>query len=227
MGQANFRWRYPVRVGIFLACVFALLWLLSVAVRTVNTLNYLDAVEASRDRWQRPEDVVAPLELKPGAAVADLGSGAGYFSLKLADRVGRNGRVLAVDLRRTSLFFLRLRAILKGRWNIETRVAEERDPRLPPDAFDAVLIANTYHELRDPLPILDATFRALRPGARLVLVDRSHSDHGGGEPDDHVIALARVRDDLKRKHFEVLQADEAFIDRPGERWWLLIARKPI
>ena len=79
----------------------------------------MGAVEAERDSWQRPADVLQALELRKGAVVADLGSGVGYFALKLAERVGRGGRVLAVDVRRFPLVFLRVRALLRGLRNLE------------------------------------------------------------------------------------------------------------
>ena len=102
-----------------------------VAQQAIATLQALTVVERERDTWQRPDDVLEPLALAPGRTVVDLGSGAGYFALKIAPRVAPGGRVLAVDLRRQSLAFLWMRATLQGRWNLDVIHGEPGDPRLP------------------------------------------------------------------------------------------------
>ncbi len=147
----------------------------------VRTLGTLDRVERERDSWQRPDEILRQLDLHPGMTVVDLGSGAGYFSLKIAPRVAPNGRVLAVDLRRQSLAFLWIRAVLGGHWNLHVIRGRVDDPKLPPTPVDAVLIANTYHELTAPEQILKALYTSMRPGGRLVVVDRAPRS-GGRNP---------------------------------------------
>ena len=92
--------------------------------------------------------------------MVDLGSGAGYFALKLSPAVGKRGQVLAVDLRRLSLFFLWTRALLRGQHNVHVIVGEEDNPRLPTGTVDAVLICNTYHEFSNPELMLNHIFRS-------------------------------------------------------------------
>jgi ubiquinone/menaquinone biosynthesis C-methylase UbiE len=196
-----------------------------------NTLNRLDAVEAERDRWQRPADVLRCLGVSAGSTVVDLGSGAGYFTLKLATIVGRRGEVLAVDLRRLSLFFLRIRALLRNQYNIEIIAGTPDDPRLPAGRVDAVLISNTYHEFANPGLILDHTMRSLRPGGRLVIVDRgprvASEGPESGARHGHEVPATLVEAELRQKGFEILSRDDRFIDQPGdEPWWLLVARRP-
>jgi SAM-dependent methyltransferase len=94
------------RVAAVLALVLVVVPALFVLEEAVRTLGVLDQVERERDTWQRPDEIIRQLDLTPGNTVVDLGSGAGYFSLKIAPRVGPTGRVLAVDLRRESLAFL-------------------------------------------------------------------------------------------------------------------------
>ena len=101
------------------------------------------------------------------------GRGPAISQLKLSRAVGRSGTVLAVDTRRLPLAFLCIRAFLAGLPNIRLRVGESNDPHLPVGAVDAVLIANTYHEFAAPEMMLDRTFRSLRPGGRLVVLERS------------------------------------------------------
>jgi ubiquinone/menaquinone biosynthesis C-methylase UbiE len=96
--------------------------------------------------------------------VADLGSGVGYFSLKLAPKVAEHGSVLAEDILGDSLAFLWVRALLHHQPNIRIIHGKTDDPLLPPAGVDAVLIGNSYHEFTKPLAILGHTLRALRSG---------------------------------------------------------------
>src|SRR5215470_13375027 len=170
-----------IRPALVLLAVFLVFGIAIVAYQGIRTLQQLQAVEAERDQWQRPADVLAPLNLKSGSVVVDLGSGAGYFALKLSDAVGPTGRVIAVDLRRLSLLFLRVRAFLQGKRNIQVVIGERDNPHLSTGDVDSVLIANTYHELSDPHAILRHTWQALRPQGRFVIIDR----------------MPRVREDLR------------------------------
>jgi len=97
-----------IRPALVLLAVFFVFGIAIVAYQSIRTLQQLDVVEAERDQWQRPADVIAALNLKSGNVAVDLGSGAGYFALKLSAVVGPTGRVTAVDLRRISLLFLRV-----------------------------------------------------------------------------------------------------------------------
>jgi ubiquinone/menaquinone biosynthesis C-methylase UbiE len=206
-----------------LSAVFILLSMY-VLYSGVTTLQRLDIVEAERDSWQRPWDVVRALDLHEGNTVVDLGSGAGYFALKLASAVGPRGRVLAVDLRKISLFFLWTRAWLRGRHNIDVIVGEEDNPKLPANTTDAALICNTFHEFRDPGAVLHHLLQALRPGARLVLVDRA--PHELAAEQSHEVSRLAVESELQRDGFEIVSHDDHFIEPHNNLWWMVIARKP-
>lgn len=213
------------RLALFLVCSILIFLALSTLYSFTSTLDRLNAVESERDRWQRPSDVLRALDLRPGNTVVDLGSGAGYFALKLSPAVGERGQVLAVDLRRLSLFFLWTRAILRGQHNVQVIVGEENNPRLPADTVDAVLICNTYHEFSNPELILNSVFRSLRPGGRLVVVDRA--PRATEAQHTHEVLLAVVESQLRSRGFEIVSQDDSFIDRPGDDlWWLVTVRKP-
>lgn len=206
------------RVALFLAGGLALVVLLYVISQAIATLARLDVVEQERDQWQRPSEILQALDLKPGAVVVDLGSGAGYFSLKLAPIVGR---VWAVDLRKESLAFLSIRARLRGRRNVKVIIGGGDDPRVP-GPVDGVLIVNTYHELTHAKTILDHLRESLVPGGRLVIVDR------GPEMDTphHGLPMAEVADEIASEGFEIVRSEDHFLDQPGEGpWWLIVARK--
>jgi len=211
--------------------VMAVVLLLFVVQQVVATLQTLTVVERDRDTWQRPMEILQQLDVHPGNVVVDLGSGAGYFTLKLAPMVGASGRVLAVDLRQQSLAFLWMRARLRSYGNIRIIQNEVDDPELPPGPVDAVLIANTYHELAEPEPILRALRASMRPGARLVVVDRSRGESGESREEaagHHEISASAAASDIKRQVFEEVSRKERFVDRSpdGEAWWLVTFQKP-
>ena len=214
-----------LRLALLLGCAIIILLALNTLYAFTSTLNRLDTVELERDQWQRPLDIIRALNLQPGNTVVDLGSGAGYFALKLSPAVGERGQVLAVDLRRLSLVFLWTRALLRGQHNIHVIVDEEDNPRLPIGSVDAVLICNTYHEFSIPELVLNRVFRALRPGGRLVVVDRAA--RAGEAQHAHEVPLKIVEGQLRNQGFEILGQDDSFIVRPPEDvWWLAIGRKP-
>jgi len=212
------------RLALFLVCAILIFLAFNTLYSFTSTLNRLDAVESERDQWQRPFDVLRALDLREGNTVVDLGSGAGYFALKLSPAAGKRGQVLAVDLRRLSLFFLWTRALLRGQHNVHVIVGEQDNPRLPTGTVDAVLICNTYHEFSNPELMLSHTLRALRAGGHLVVLDRrprAEAEHG------HEVLLEVVENELRQKGFKIVSQDNHFIERPGDDpWWLLVAQKP-
>jgi ubiquinone/menaquinone biosynthesis C-methylase UbiE len=213
----------PFKLFAIATAVLAGLAAIYVAYSAIGTLGQLDAIERDRDRWQHPQEILAALNLRDGATAIDFGSGAGYFALKLAPLVGRNGRVVAIDLRRLSLFFLRTRAVLKGFHQIET-VRSRRDiPDLSPASADAILVSNTYHELGDPAGVMKQFFRSLRPNGRLVIVDRresTDSSHGKLTPED-------VGAQLRQNGFQIVEfRDALLIDPGGDKWWMITAQRP-
>jgi SAM-dependent methyltransferase len=219
--------RARVRIVLFVALAFLTASLLGAVYQGLDALRRLEVVEAERDRWQDPSRVIEALDLREGKVVVDLGSGVGYFALKLSPLVGRNGTVLAVDLRRQALLFLRLRAFLGGHRNVVTVEARADDARVPVASADAVLIANTYHELADPAAILEQLSRALRPGGRLVIVDPVPGSDEAGLVEAHHHESADSADrQLRRAGFEILSRQDRFIEPAGgAAWWLIVARK--
>ena len=208
-----------LRPALVLLAVFITFGFAIIGYQTVRTLQQLTAIEAERDRWQRSSEIIAALNLKPDSTVVDLGSGSGYFALKLSPVVRSGGSVYAVDIRQVPLRFLQLRALIRGRHNIRTVLGEPDNSHLPRTA-DAVLIANTYHELDHPDAILNQVFQSLVPGGRLVIVDPAKTEHGE-------LPATRVDDELRRHGLEILNSQNQFIHQPGEgEWWLIVARKP-
>ena len=223
---------YRVRVAVFLIGTVLLLVLLSYLYQAVQTLYALDRIESERDHWQRPTDVVQALNLSEGSVVVDFGSGVGYFALKLPPIVGKSGSIVAEDIRQEPLVFLRIRALLRGRHNLRTIRGETDNPRLPAGFADAVLIANTYHELTEPKQILRHLAESLKRGGRLVIVDRAPrsgpAESRELQTEHHELRPDLVETEVRNAGFEIISRDDLFIDRPVDDhiWWLLVARKP-
>jgi predicted methyltransferase len=218
---------YRVKLLAFLLCALVVFFIFNVGYSALNTISRLNAVEAARDQWQRPFDVVRALDLRPGNMVADLGCGSGYFTLRLSSPVGPSGRVIAEDIRRLPLVFLWSRTILKR--NVTIIHGEPDDPHLP-IRMDAVLIANTYHEFADAQSILAHVSQSLIAGARLVVVDRAPKPDSvsAKELAVHEMSAERVESELLQAHFEIVSREDHFIEKDpdNETWWLIVARKP-
>jgi predicted methyltransferase len=183
---------------------------------------------ASRDRWQRPQEVMDELGLAAGSAVADIGAGRGYFTLRLAERVGASGKVYAVDIDENDLRRLGNRAREQGHLQVVIVPSAANDPRLDAASVDAILVVNAYHEMRDYDAMLQGMFRALRPGGRLAIIDE---DSEPGKPrssyhSSHEIPESLVREDAERNGFHFLRRPRGFRNGDGDNWYFLIFEKP-
>ena len=228
--KVPFRLKYWVKLALFVVCALAVLIGSNVTYQALTTLNQLDVIEAERDRWQRPSEVIQALNLRDGDSVVDLGCGSGYFSLKLSDPIGRNGRVIAEDIRRLSLTFLWMRTVRKGKHNLSMHLGDLDDPRLRPSSINAVLIANTYHEFTAAQSILDHVRQSLVPGGRLVIIDRSPKGvqvQASAQP-EHEISSGQVAADLRQANFVIDNRTDRFIesDPENESWWMIVAHRP-
>jgi SAM-dependent methyltransferase len=141
-----------------------------------------------RDAWQKPDQVVAALGLAAGQTACDVGSGPGYFTLRLARAVGAAGRVFAVDVEPRLLAVLRERMAAAGLANVTPVLARPDDPLLPRAACDVVLIVDTYHHFPDGPAYLRGLQRVLKPGGRIANVDYHKRATPVGPPLDHRIA---------------------------------------
>jgi ubiquinone/menaquinone biosynthesis C-methylase UbiE len=153
-------------------------------------IPWLDRPE--REAEERPEALLAALELRGGEVVADLGAGSGYFAFRIAPKVGRTGRVLAVDIQNEMLETLRRRATALNATNVEVVQAIENDPRLPVNGVDIVLMVDVYHELAYPLEIMTKVRNALKPGGRVVFVEYRKEDRQVPIKEVHKMSLEQL-----------------------------------
>ena len=146
-----------------------------------------------RDDEEKTESVLAALELKPGMVVADVGAGTGYYSSRMALRIGPRGTVYAVDVQPEMIDILRLQMKQRGATNVEPVLGAETDPRLPPESLDLAVMVDVYHELEYPYEMLAAVVKALKPGGRVAFVEFRANDPSVPIKALHTMTEAQVR----------------------------------
>ncbi|ODT00377.1 MAG: ubiquinone biosynthesis methyltransferase UbiE [Erythrobacter sp. SCN 62-14] len=136
--------------------------------------------EDSRDERGEARIVMDLAKIRPGMTVADIGAGEGYYTVRLAERVGPEGRVLAQDINREALERLGRRVERERLENISIKLGEPADPQLPHDSFDRIFLVHMYHEVADPYAFLWRMWPALTPGGQIIVVetDRPSGRHG-------------------------------------------------
>lgn len=170
--------------------------------------------DPKRDQKLQVNRVMDLLGIHTGSAVADIGAGSGWFSVRAARRVGSTGRVYAVDINPSYLHYIRNRAQKEKLPNIRTVLGKSDDPLLPPNSVDAVLLMKTYHEVAQPIVLLRHVRAAMHPGARLGIIDRN------GRGNDHGLNRDVVIGEVQRAGF-VLVADYDFVKPDGDDYLLI------
>jgi SAM-dependent methyltransferase len=158
-------------------------------------LGLLEAPD--REQWQKPDQIMDALGIAEGAVVAELGAAGGWFTLRLARRVGPNGLVYAEDIQPLMIEAISRRMQSENLANVKPVLGTASDPRLPP-GLDAALISDAYHEMDEPTdPTLVVTLlrnvaRSLKPQGRLGIVDWTPGSGGPGPPADQRVDPAAV-----------------------------------
>jgi ubiquinone/menaquinone biosynthesis C-methylase UbiE len=164
-----------------------------------------------RDEWQKPDEIMDALRIGEGSRVADLGAGGGWFTIRLARRVGPNGVVYAEDIQPLMIESIQRRVANEGFQNrVVTVLGSADDPRLPSN-LDAVLIVDTYPAVGDPVTLLRRVARSLAPTGRLGIVDFKSDGAGGpGPPLDERIQPEIIREHAAEAGLEFLK-EETFL----------------
>lgn len=184
--------------------------------------------ENRREARQRTAEILVALGAVPGARIADVGAGDGFFTVRLARAVGPEGRVIAEDIDRVALDRLRARVAEELLTNVDVVLGEPDDPRLPDASLDAVLIVNAYHEMGSYHSILQRARRALKPDGRLVLVEPFDPKLRGETRDKqtkaHALAPAFALEELRVAGFDVTALRDPFVRAGREEQWLIVAQ---
>ena len=160
-----------------------------------------------RNAWQQPDQVMDALAIADGARVADVGAGGGWFTVRLARRVGPNGRVFAEDIQPQMIDSIARRVGREGLANVETVLGTSGDPKLP-SALDAVLIVGTYPELTDPVTLLGHVAASLEPNGRLGIIDFRLDGVGPGPPLEERVEPEDIIADARQAGLQLLSREE-------------------
>lgn len=140
------------------------------------------STEEARDRLNEAGEVMNGSGIKPGMTVADIGAGEGYYTIRLAQRVGKQGRVLAEDIVAEVRDALAQRVSRERLDNVSVRLGEPANPKLPANSFDRVLMIHMYHEIEQPYEFLWRMRPSLRAGGLVVVVDANRATQNHGTP---------------------------------------------
>jgi ubiquinone/menaquinone biosynthesis C-methylase UbiE len=152
-----------------------------------------------RDERLQINRVMDALGIAPGKSVADIGAGSGWFTVRAAKRIGADGRVYAVDINPEAVRYIGERVKKEQIQNVKTILSKADDPLLPAGSVDAVLLLKTYHEVAQPVVLLRNLRAALRPGAKVGVIDRN------GDGEDHGVGREIVIREAKEAGFELLK----------------------
>lgn len=140
------------------------------------------STEEARDRLREADKVMDLARIEPGMTVADIGAGEGYYTIRLASRVGAKGRVLAEDIVPDVRDALAQRVTRERLDNVSVRLGEADDPELPENSFDRVLMVHMYHEIEQPYAFLWNLRPSLKKDGAVVVVDANRSTQNHGTP---------------------------------------------
>ena len=175
-----------------------------------------------RDAYQQPERVMDALGIGEGSHVADIGAGGGWFTIRLAGRVGPNGRVYAEDVQPQMIEAIERRVKREDLRNVKTVLGTARDPGLPKGALDAALIVDAYYEMEQPIVLLRNVGLALKPDGRLGIIEHTKDGLGPGRPLDERVDPERVIHDAEQAGLRLI-SHERFL---RYQYMLVFGKRP-
>ena len=183
-------------------------------------LGLLEAPD--RDQWQRPDRIMDALAIADASVVADVGAGSGWFTIRLARRVGPQGMVFAEDVQQEMLSAISRRVQREGLGNVRPVMGRDSDPRLPANTLDAVLLVDAYHEIEDRVTFLSNIAQSLKPQGRIGVIDFKLNGGGGPGPDaEERVSPDVVTNDATRAGLRLV-ASETFLPY---QYFLIFARQ--
>ncbi len=173
-----------------------------------------------RDQRLHIDQVMDALAIAPGKNVADVGAGSGWFTVRAAKRVTTNGTVYAVDINPEAIQYIDKRIAKDGVHNVKTIVSKPDDPQLPARSIDAALLMKTYHEVAHPVLLMRNLRPALRPDARIGIIDRN------GNGADHGIQKNVVVQEMSQAGYQLKDEKDSLVTEDNaESYFLIFAAK--
>jgi SAM-dependent methyltransferase len=161
-----------------------------------------------REEYQKKDEILKALDLRPGQYVVDIGAGSGYFAIPIAQSVGPKGTVLATDIKQEMLDYIDRRTKIERLKNIELLLAQPDDPMLPAGKADLILMVDVYHYIKERAAFGEELLRGLAPGGRLVVIDfipKPWEERPWGPPPSQHLTEETLSADLAKAGFEVVE----------------------
>jgi len=167
---------------------------------------YIAALEdPNRENYQKPNDVLDALALKPGEVVADIGAGSGYFTVRFSNALKESGKVYAVDVSQDMIDYMNRRFQETNARNVTTVMAAADDPRLPDASVDRIFICDTWHHIENRPQYLARLRKALRASGQIIMIDFQKRELPVGPPLDMKIAREDLIQQMESSGFRFVQ----------------------
>jgi ubiquinone/menaquinone biosynthesis C-methylase UbiE len=167
-----------------------------------------------RDDRLQIQHVMDLLGIRKGSDVADIGAGSGWFTVRAAQRVGSSGKVFAEDINPEAIDYISKRAQKAKLANVQTILGTPDDPKLPPASIDAVMFLKVYHEVANTTALLSKLKPALKPGAKIGIIDRN------GNGADHGLMPDIVKKEMSDAGFRLASSHD-FTKADGQDYFLI------
>ena len=170
-----------------------------------SDLGLLDAPD--RDLWQRPDQIMDAMGIADASVVADIGAGSGWFTIRLARRVGPRGLVYAEDVQKEMINAILRRVGREGFNNVQARLGLKNDPRLPALSLDAALMVYAHHQVEERELMLSNLAKALKPSGRLGIVDFRLDGTGPGPESEERVSPDVVVNDATKAGLKLIRQE--------------------
>lgn len=194
--------------------------------------QYAEEEWEERDTWMDVSKIFEMADIEAGSKVADIGCHEGYLAVRLSKRVGEEGLVYAVDVRDDRLDVLKENIKERDLKNIKPILGDYDDPKLPVGILDVVFVMDTYHEIDDYIAVLSHINKALKPGGRILILEKlkEHSKNKtrDDQMDSHTLSSNYVKKDLEAIGMKITKQISDFGQWENDKdktMWVLVAIK--
>ncbi len=194
---------YSRKVIFILAALFSIILLNAVSAGTEERIKQYEY--SGRDEWQKPDEVVKRMNLKPGDVIADIGAGTGYFTRRFAKAVSPGGLALGLEISSSSVESMKNDADRLGLGNYKAVLVKSNDPELEPGSVDIVFLCNAYHHLGNRVDYFKTTSRGLKKDGRVVIVDFYKKEMPVGPPPSHNVSRETVIEEMISAGYKLLK----------------------